>query len=99
MDTDLGMFLPGDNWGGQCRFLSLSSNSGGVEQVSRALFCLFLSGEFVRGLVLFLGYGGTELVRYPIERIVERDSERRGGSVNNLKVSIATNPRRGIHCT
>lgn len=102
MNMNLGVLLPrnnGGNGGDRGRFLSLGSNSSRVEQVTRALLGSFLSGNDVRGLVLLLGNGRTEFVRYPIERIVERDSRHRETSVNDLKRLIFTHPLRGTHCT
>jgi hypothetical protein len=83
--TNLGVLLPGSDRGGQGRFLGLSSNGGGIEQVSRALLGLFLSSEHMRDFFLLLGNGRTEFVCYPIERIVERDSGCQAALVNNLK--------------
>jgi len=88
--TDLCVLLPG-NRRGQRRFVSLgSSNGGGVEQVSRAFLGLFLSGERIGVLYLLLSNARAEFVRYPVERIVKRDSERWKASVNDLR-------RTGIH--
>jgi len=90
VDTNFCVLLPG-NKTGQSGFLSLgSSNGGDVEQISRALFGLFLSGELIGVLGLLLSNGWTEFVRYPIERIVKRDSERWKVSANDLR-------RTGIH--
>lgn len=88
MGANLGVLLPGNDGGGQGGFLGLSSDGGGVEQVSRALLCLFLSGKPMRYLFLLLSNGGAEFVCYPVERIVERDSEHQEASVNNLKGPI-----------
>jgi hypothetical protein len=85
MGANLGVLLPGNNGGSQGRLLSLSSNGGGIEQVSRALLGLFISGKHMRDFFLLLGNGRTEFVCYPIERIVERDSECQAALVNGLK--------------
>lgn len=97
MGTNLGVLLPGDNRGSQSRFLSLGSSS--VEQVSCALFGLFLPGEYVRGLFLLRGNGRTEFVGYPVKRIVERYTKHRAASANDSKRLVFTHPLRGIHCT
>jgi hypothetical protein len=49
--ANIGIVLPGYDRGGQGKFLGLSSNGGGVEQVSRALLGLFLSGEHMQDLL------------------------------------------------
>lgn len=75
VSTNFCVLLPG-NRTGQSGFLGLgSSNGGDVEQVSCALLGLFPSGELIGVLGLLLGNGRTEFVRYPIERIIKRDSE------------------------
>ena len=98
MGINLGVLLPGSNRSGQSRFLSLGGNGSGVEQVSSALLGFLLSGKFVRSLVLLLGNGRTEFVRYPVERIVERGSEQ-AALVNDLRRLVFTYSLRGIHCT
>ena len=82
---NLGVLLPGCNRGGQSRFLALGCDSNCVEQVSRPLLGLFLTGAYVRVFVLLLSNGGTEFVRYPVKRIVESNSEYLTASVDGLK--------------
>jgi len=97
--TNLFVFPAENNGGGQGGFLDLIGNGDGVEQVSRALLRFLLSDEVVGGLVILLRNVRTELVRYPIERIVERDSKRPAVSVNYSNEVLFTYPLRGTHCT
>lgn len=90
MGTNFCVLLPGYRTG-QSGFLSLGSGGGGdVEQVSCALLGLFLSSERIGVLGFLLSNGRTEFVRYPIERIVKRDSEPWKVSVDDLR-------RTGVH--
>ena len=97
--TNLFVFLAGDDRSGQSRFLGLIGNGNGVEQVSLALLRFLLSGKLVGGHVLLLRNVRTELVRYPVERIIESNSKRPEVSVNYSKGPLFTYPLRGTHCT
>jgi len=99
MGMNLLVFLARDDRSGQRWFPGPRNNGGGIEQVSRALLRFLLSGELMRGHVLLPGDTRTELILYPVERIVERDSERRAVSVNYSNGLVFTHPLRGTHCT
>lgn len=98
-ETNLFVFLAGDDGGSQSRLVGLRTNGDGVEQVSCALLRFLLSGELMRSLVLLLRNAWTELVCYPVERIVEGDSKHQTISVNYSNELLFTYPLRGTHCT
>ena len=94
---NLGILLPGSDRSGQSRFLSLSS--GSIEQVSLALFSLFLSGGGMRSLVFLFDDSRTEFARYPVKRIVESNSRWQTNLAKDLNTAClhAPSPRNPLY--